>query len=167
MSAPFLVPAQPRVSMSMEIWISTPTINIDCAPYFVWWPLEPFPVREIGKARCNHHLLLGCTPKHAARREYGLKPSVDATRTRRSALAQRRRRGRRRRLFVFMSRQRYVQSMTCLSEQGNHIIVFQGHNPAQEHGIYLLLMYLKASTQVLLTTTTADTAASMYATAAR
>lgn len=75
--------------------LPTSTINIDCAPVLVWWPLEPFPVQEIGKARCNHHLLLGCTPKHAScfipvpvRREYGWKPSVDATRTQRSALAQ-------------------------------------------------------------------------------
>ncbi|KAL6906866.1 hypothetical protein GGI43DRAFT_243862 [Trichoderma evansii] len=33
LSAPFLVPARPRVSMNMEIRISTPTIKIDCAPY--------------------------------------------------------------------------------------------------------------------------------------
>lgn len=34
LSAPFLVPVRPRVSMNMEIWtLTTPTLQKDCAPY--------------------------------------------------------------------------------------------------------------------------------------
>lgn len=51
-----------------------------------------------------------------------------------------------------MSRQRHVQSITCISEQGNHIFVFQSYHVTEEYGKYLFLTYLEAPIQVLLTT---------------